>query len=198
MATDNGTDDRSPLQAGGKVAASAHDVERELRARLPGIGDVRLHKLLYYCQGFHATWVGPPLFREEIEAWKMGPVVADLWRHNKYGLPMPSPVELDENAQDVITFVVETYGRMNAQQLIAKTHEEAPWEDAYSDWPEEITVDSLRRFFSSAGPRGATLHWLDRYRQDPDNEGEVVPPSVNSKPDSMGELRRLRAAARTG
>jgi Protein of unknown function (DUF4065) len=61
---------------------SAHDVARELRQRLPYAGDVKIHKLAYYCQGWHVAWTGEPMFREAVEAWTNGPVVAhgsQLW-----------------------------------------------------------------------------------------------------------------------
>ena len=59
--------------------AHARDVAavvRDLCSSSPG--DVKVHKLLYYAQAWHAVWTGEPLFDEEIQAWKMGPVVADL------------------------------------------------------------------------------------------------------------------------
>ena len=47
---------------------SAHDVARELRQRLPDPGDVKIHKLAYYCQRWHLARTGEPMFPEAIEA----------------------------------------------------------------------------------------------------------------------------------
>ena len=56
----------------------AATVAAALRARLtPAPGDVKLHKLLYYAQGWHLARTGRPLFPEAVEAWTDGPVVAD-------------------------------------------------------------------------------------------------------------------------
>ncbi|MCQ3815263.1 MAG: SocA family protein [Acidimicrobiia bacterium] len=50
-----------------------------MRWRRPRIRKVRLHKLLYYVQGYHLAWQGEPAFPDDIEAWESGPVVASLW-----------------------------------------------------------------------------------------------------------------------
>src|SRR5262249_49336794 len=68
-----------------RMAVSARDVAPALRERLPDLGTVKLHKLLYYCQGHHLAIFGEPLFSETISAWDMGPVVGTLWRGEKDG-----------------------------------------------------------------------------------------------------------------
>jgi len=52
------------------MTLSAHDVTRELRARLPRAGGTKVQKLLYYSQGWHVTLTGARLFDEPIEAWE--------------------------------------------------------------------------------------------------------------------------------
>jgi hypothetical protein len=54
------------------VTVHAADVAARLRALLPGAGDVKIHKLLYYVQGHHLAWHGRPAFTETIEAWVNG------------------------------------------------------------------------------------------------------------------------------
>lgn len=134
---------------------SAHDVARELRRRLRGAGDVKIHKLLYYCQGWHAAWTGQPLFTERIEAWVNGPVVAELWRDEKHDRPRPSPQKISEKGLETIDFVVGRYGQFTGKTLIRATHLEDPWrdaseiEDSWATRDPEITVDALRAWFSS-------------------------------------------------
>jgi uncharacterized phage-associated protein len=181
---------------------SAHDVERELRHHLPDIGEAKLHKLLYYCQGYACTWLGEPMFREEIEAWGMGPVVADVWRDKKYELGLPAPTTLSAEARDIVAFVAGTYGRLTGQRLIAQTHQEAPWKDVYTRMVNhEIKVDALEKFFSTVGPRARTLRWLSHYRADPVSAETLALPEAPEKPyeaDSLAELRQRRAAAARG
>ena len=63
-------------------------VAAEIRRRRIGIGKARLHKLLYYVQGYHLAWRGTPAFEDNIEAWEKGPVVAALWHAEKGGRPV--------------------------------------------------------------------------------------------------------------
>jgi uncharacterized phage-associated protein len=65
------------------MAVPARAIAAALRERLPDIGSVKLHKLLYYCQGHHLATFGEPLFSETISARDMGPVVGTLWREEK-------------------------------------------------------------------------------------------------------------------
>ncbi|WP_425453428.1 Panacea domain-containing protein [Thermomonospora umbrina] len=46
---------------------------------------LKLHKLLYFCQGHHVADLGEPLFGESISAWDHGPVVGTLWHQEKHG-----------------------------------------------------------------------------------------------------------------
>lgn len=133
------------------MPVSAHDVARELRRRLPSPGSVKLHKLLYYCQGWHLAWTGRPLFSEAIEAWANGPVVAAVWRDEKYDAPPAASAPLDDDALNVVGYVVSRYGMLSGRQLIHLTHGEAPWIEV-SEWDrldQTISHESLARFFSS-------------------------------------------------
>ena len=96
----------SPLTRGSQyspaMAVSAHDVARALRARLPGIGALKLQKLLYYCQGHHLAATGEPLFTEAIKAWDNGPVVGQLWHAERHGEPEPPAHDLTEGQLNTI------------------------------------------------------------------------------------------------
>jgi uncharacterized phage-associated protein len=134
------------------MAVSAHDVAREIRHRLPGVGVVVVHKLLYYCQGWHLAWTGKALFREGIEAWSNGPVVADLWHDENKSRPVPTPEELDDGAQSTISWVVTRYGHLSGIELVRLTHSEPPWKDASENsWigVTGISSEALRKFFSA-------------------------------------------------
>ena len=129
---------------------SAHDVARELRLRLPAAGDVKIHKLLYYCQGWHLALTGRRLFRETIEAWTNGPVVADLWHDERKQRPRPPEQPLDGLALATIGFVLSHYGGLHGVELIRLTHSERPWLDVAErdTWvSDEVKVDALRAFF---------------------------------------------------
>jgi uncharacterized phage-associated protein len=152
---------KEPLTASEVLPAmtvSAHDVARELRRQLPGVGVVVVHKLLYYCQGWHLAWTGEPMFSEGIDAWAMGPVVADLWHAEDKGRELPTPRALDESSIATLGYVISRYGRLGAQDLIRMTHAEEPWLKASSDpWSTgTLPHSALADFFRSDDDTAAT------------------------------------------
>ena len=109
------------------MSVSAHDVAAELRQRFdrdPGV--TKIHKLLYYAQGWHLTWVGEPLFRESIEAWTNGPVVADVWHDEKRNRPRPAPQGLAGAELATVDYVMDRYGAFPARELIRRTTRRIP------------------------------------------------------------------------
>jgi uncharacterized phage-associated protein len=144
-----------------RKGVSAHDVARELRKQVSGVGDLKLHKLLYYCQGWHLAFFGVPMFSEKIEAWTKGPVVATVWGDEKRGLQTPEPKALSPAELNTISYVVGRYGRSTGKDLIRQTHAEAPWREASErvepgEWDNsELTTAELQKFFQAddeAGP----------------------------------------------
>lgn len=133
---------------------SAHDVAAELRQRLSQAGDVKIHKLVYYCQGWHVAWTGEPMFREPIEAWTNGPVVAELWHDEKRSRSRPPGQRLGDTQVVVIDYVIGRYGAFTGRELIRKTHLEDPWrdvsenDDTFTTANPEITHEALRAWFS--------------------------------------------------
>ena len=65
------------------AAVSAHEVAAAIQARLPGVDQMKLQKLLYFAQGHHLADFGELLFREDIEAWKYGPVVRVVYEADR-------------------------------------------------------------------------------------------------------------------
>jgi uncharacterized phage-associated protein len=136
------------------MTASAHDIAEALRERLPGLGQVKLHKLLYYCQGHHLATFGQPLFSENIFAWDMGPVVATLWREEREKAPRPEQHQLGEAELNTVGYVVSRYGKMNANDLERLSHTEEPWiagdQRRRRGESDRIDLASIRAFFTTA------------------------------------------------
>jgi uncharacterized phage-associated protein len=127
---------------------SAHDVAREIRARLgDGIGAKKLQKLLYYCQGWHLAWTGRPLFSERIAAWDMGPVVVDLWYGEKRATTGPAPLTLTGEQSSIVDYVLRRYGDLSGEVLGNMTHNEAPWRDAVRN--QTISQEAMQSFFET-------------------------------------------------
>lgn len=138
------------------MAVSAHDVAAELRRRFsydPGV--TRIHKLLYYAQGWHLVWFDRPLFSECIEAWTQGPVVAHLWHDEKRHRARPPSQALDGDGLAVLDYVMGRYGGISGRELIRRTHNEDPWrlvserDDAWTVINPEITHESLCAWFAA-------------------------------------------------
>lgn len=139
--------------------ASARDVALEIERRLPGIGEVKLHKLLYYVQGYHLAWEHGPAFAEDIEAWELGPVVARLWRNRKYrllnkiGRSSSSSGVLPQSVRDITANVVSRLGHLSGAELIEATHAESPWKQATNEGQDianqVISHQSLVDYFST-------------------------------------------------
>lgn len=123
------------------------------------ISNLKLQKLLYYCQGFHLAINRKPLFRERIEAWVHGPVVPVVFR--EYRDFRWSPVIEDpgmptfpSKVTEVLDSVVEGYGKLSAAQLEALSHKEDPWLKARGGLPPnvpcacEISHESMIEYFS--------------------------------------------------
>ena len=121
------------------------------------ISNLKLQKLVYYCQGFTLAITGTPLFPESIQAWEHGPVVEPLYHQYKEfkssAIPMPD-IDEDEvkskfsDAQiEIINEVCDVYGQYSAWKLRNFTHDEEPWINRYGKNLNTISHDELTVFF---------------------------------------------------
>ena len=95
-----------------------------------------LQKLLYYGQGFHLALQGDPLFEEDIQAWKHGPVVPSIYQSyrgfRKHPIARPDleasnvRESLAPEAREILDAVWALYGQIPAWQLSDLTHSEPP------------------------------------------------------------------------
>lgn len=121
----------------------------------PEVGDaisnLKLQKLLYYCQGFNIVIYNRPLFKEDIVAWTLGPAVPEVFREYKPAgnsalLPHPDEyVDIDKESLDLINDVYILYGQFSALRLMEMVKCEAP----YTRTPigETITHEALINHF---------------------------------------------------
>ena len=119
------------------------------------ISNLKIQKLCYYAQGFALATLGKPLFFEDIEHWKHGPVVQSLWmNYHSYGSgPIPLPQEplnlslYDSETKSLLDKIYQLYGQSSAWELRNKTHSEPPWINTPDGCP--ITHQALRVYFES-------------------------------------------------
>lgn len=96
------------------------------------ISNMKLQKLLYYEQGYHLAYYGTPLFDEEIEAWKFGPVVPQIYEkykiyENKPIMPADGDVSISGEPYDLFYGIFTYFNKYSAFGLMEKTHSEDPW-----------------------------------------------------------------------
>lgn len=116
--------------------------------------NMKLQKLLYYCQGFNLAIHDRPLFGERIEAWTHGPVVPEVYDvYKSFGSAQidvessGKPAKLTKADSELVDEVFEVYGRFSASTLRQMTHREPPWKDTPAKG--EISHASMRRFFKT-------------------------------------------------
>jgi uncharacterized phage-associated protein len=135
------------------MVMSVADVAAEIRARMPGIGMTKLHKLLYYCQGYHLAMQGRLLFEETISAWDMGPVVGAFWHDEKQGQASPGErSKLDNSQLNTIGYVLSRYGSLGTDRLIEMAHAEPPYQaaDAHRSKGGRVRMEParMRQYFA--------------------------------------------------
>lgn len=100
------------------------------------LSNMKLQKLLYYCQGMYYAAYNKPLFNEKINAWQYGPVVPEIYHQLKTNgvsgiepsfFPYFSEDLLSDEQKDIIDDVFDYFGQFSAFKLMEMTHSEVPW-----------------------------------------------------------------------
>lgn len=99
------------------------------------ITNLKLQKILYYLQGWHLGLYGEPLFEDDFEAWRLGPVVPEVYdmfkEYESRAIDKPTDdAGLDLPFQDYINSVLAVYAPEQAWTLADMTHKEPPWINA--------------------------------------------------------------------
>ena len=141
--------------------ANVFDVAEYILAKQGEIPAVKLHKLVYYSQAWSLVWNDAPLFPQQIQAWKNGPVVNDLYRcHRQQFTVTPGQFASMQSATPVtpkqaatIDAVLAFYGDKPTQWLSDLTHMEDPWRIAREGVPDgeasnaEISLASMAEYY---------------------------------------------------
>lgn len=111
---------------------------------------MQLLKLVYIAHGMSLGFRGVPLIKNDVEAWKYGPVIPDLYNEIKRYRDKPvgiiateSDDEIQEDDRIIIDFVYKRYKAYNGIQLSHLTHKSGtPWSDVYSDNGRHIKISN--------------------------------------------------------
>jgi len=128
------------------------------------ITNLKLQKVVYYCQAWHMALYDEPLFSERVEAWTHGPAVHSLYvRFKKYGcqaidtsdIVTDPTVALDDRSRGHIDEVWDSYGHLSGSELRDLTHHEIPWQKARGKIPagtpcnNQIDLEEMREFYTA-------------------------------------------------
>lgn len=127
------------------------------------ITNKKIQKLLYYAQAWSMTLRNRPLFDEPIEAWVHGPAIKKIYEiyaqfgrddiASHYSKDDLVTTAIDEDEEELLKVIWDSYGRYTAEDLEMLTHSEEPWQEAragvepYMASTNEITLESMRKFY---------------------------------------------------
>ncbi|WP_300767078.1 type II toxin-antitoxin system antitoxin SocA domain-containing protein [uncultured Bifidobacterium sp.] len=123
---------------------------------------MKLQKLAYYSQAESLSTTGSPLFEEDFQAWRGGPVCYDLYvQHRRMFIIRPEDVDADKRLSSalsagesaIVNRVGEALSKLTGNELSERTHRENPWREARSGLaPSEsgtrvISKDDIERYY---------------------------------------------------
>lgn len=134
------------------VMTVADDILRASKARGRALTPLQLMKLTYIAHGYALGMGKGDLFNAQIEAWKFGPVIPDLYhatkRHGRNAIPVALIAEgraLGGDAKEIVDLVLNKYGQMSGTALSNLTHRAGtPWSQVYRDGVFNIEIDDQR------------------------------------------------------
>ncbi len=141
---------------------SSFDVSKKILALAKEEGQqispMKLIKLVYIMHGWHLGIKGTPLITDNIQAWKYGPVIPELYDVIKrFGTSAVDPALIDIYAEKPLTsedsaFVLSfwnLYKDMSAIELSALTHMKgSPWSQAYNgEHSIPIPNETIRNYY---------------------------------------------------
>ena len=122
------------------------------------ISELKLQKVLYFIQAQFLVfgYENTPCFSDDIQAWKFGPVVPDVYR--KYRLYGNAHIfsfakeknfsDIAEEDKEVIDRMVDRCADYTASQLVAAIQRTTPYQEAYAKGSRTvITHESIRKFY---------------------------------------------------
>lgn len=124
-----------------RSSSVANELIRLAKASGRSLTPLQIIKLAYIAHGWMLGIYQKPLISDRIEAWKYGPVIADLYHAMKrYGagfvtdeLSGGDPSELDGQQKQLVHEIFNAYGKMTGVQLSALTHQPGtPWFQTWS------------------------------------------------------------------
>lgn len=104
--------------------------------------EMKLHKLLYFVQREAIIQTDEPIFKEQFEAWRYGPVMVEIRRMYKDECLTEKLTQASiEKYKSVFDMVFATYAQKDSWSLSSITHGEYCWEKARKGIPKDENCD---------------------------------------------------------
>lgn len=102
------------------------------------IDEMKLHKLLYFAQRECLAITNEPMFSEEFEGWKYGPVSEKVRRcYTKDGMYIEDAREISTENAYIVKNIILQYGALASWKLSQISHKEISWINSRKGLPEE-------------------------------------------------------------
>ena len=118
-----------------------------------GIDPMKLLKLTYIAHGWYLGLTDRPLFENQVQSWKFGAVIPDLYYSIKmfgknnvdpFLLSISAKNELKEEDKEFIKKIWNNYKNLSGLQLSALTHEEgSPWSQTWDGTHDVVIENSI-------------------------------------------------------
>jgi uncharacterized phage-associated protein len=131
-----------------KVYDSRAVADYLIRKSLPrGLDPLQVMKLTYIAHGFTFAVNDKPLLEDDVEAWKLGPVVRRVYNAIPGGARpitesiLPKPTAFDKADKAVIDSVFDKYGQMSGLLLSSMTHRPgSPWFKTWQQYGKNAVI----------------------------------------------------------
>jgi uncharacterized phage-associated protein len=123
------------------------------------VPQMKLLKLTYIAHGYYLGFYGRPLFIDQVQAWKYGPVIPSLYQVTKrFGNHPVDPFIVGIYAKNNISpeddrflrLVWNAYKNKTGVELSSLTHMPgSPWSQSYQEGVSDITIDNelIRNYY---------------------------------------------------
>lgn len=119
------------------------------------LSNLKLQKLLYYCQGAHYKWDHEPLFQDErFETWEYGPTIRRIYNSfRQFGQndisADPIRLSLTDTERDTIDAVWSQLKHLSPFLLVEQTQREAPWRIAKENGHLFLDDNAIKQSFQN-------------------------------------------------
>lgn len=145
-----------------KTASDIANFFIDLAIKVPEIElmtNLKLNKLLYFAQGEYLANFEEPLFDEDFQAWRLGPVIKSIYDEYKACGRQPITYiddtfnikDFSDEESNFLTDILVKYGFYSAQGLVKLSHKKGgPWATSYSEGENSIIAkNKIAEYFKN-------------------------------------------------